>query len=399
MARNPLAPGRTGRAKAAKKGQAGYDNPRENIDPHVKTQVLSTNQGVFDNILFTTTGLGSTAIEFGDGQKIATGFTDNRFRFTGGDIDINRGDLMIDDGYGIDCFDNSQDTTVYIQNSNATYVANVQIEGRIINPLSPVRIQEGIKLAYELAETNYVLFTVESDGDLTLSSNKASYVVDFGDGVLTTTGSITGVNVTSGADPGHTHTSASAGLWESEDATTIKPKSDKNILIETTTDASPEILLTSNNNTRGIKIELDKDGGNDDLEIIGQTTGKNTELCIKALDGENASLRLYSGNNFANLYYNSDDELIIKNTTQDKDIKIQFDDGGVDKELLIDASANTIDLGDTLLTTTGICTLGDSSQMATSAAPTADADIANKKYVSVIMLEEEEQSDNYVEED
>lgn len=39
-----LSLGRTGRARAARKGQAGYDNPRENIDPHVKTKVVSTQE-------------------------------------------------------------------------------------------------------------------------------------------------------------------------------------------------------------------------------------------------------------------------------------------------------------------------------------------------------------------
>ena len=38
-------PSRTGRAKAvAEKGQAGYDNPRENIDPFIKTQAISTKE-------------------------------------------------------------------------------------------------------------------------------------------------------------------------------------------------------------------------------------------------------------------------------------------------------------------------------------------------------------------
>ena len=44
MVINLLGSGHTGRAKAAKKGQAGYDNPRENIDPHVRTQAISTKE-------------------------------------------------------------------------------------------------------------------------------------------------------------------------------------------------------------------------------------------------------------------------------------------------------------------------------------------------------------------
>lgn len=42
----PLVNIKTGRAAAAKaaQGSAGYDNPRDNIDPHVKTQVVSTKE-------------------------------------------------------------------------------------------------------------------------------------------------------------------------------------------------------------------------------------------------------------------------------------------------------------------------------------------------------------------
>ena len=41
-----LGPSHTGRARAAKVsiGQAGYDNSRENIDPHIKTKVVSTKE-------------------------------------------------------------------------------------------------------------------------------------------------------------------------------------------------------------------------------------------------------------------------------------------------------------------------------------------------------------------
>ena len=44
MVVNPIRTIFTGRAKAARLGDAGYDNPRENIDPHVKTKVISTKE-------------------------------------------------------------------------------------------------------------------------------------------------------------------------------------------------------------------------------------------------------------------------------------------------------------------------------------------------------------------
>ena len=44
MVKLPTFNSSTGRAKAAAQGQAGFDNPRENIDPHVKTKVISTKE-------------------------------------------------------------------------------------------------------------------------------------------------------------------------------------------------------------------------------------------------------------------------------------------------------------------------------------------------------------------
>lgn len=39
----------TGRARASTKGQAGYDNPRENIDPNIKTKTISQQQGTIEH--------------------------------------------------------------------------------------------------------------------------------------------------------------------------------------------------------------------------------------------------------------------------------------------------------------------------------------------------------------
>lgn len=44
MVRNPISPGSTGRSRAAKRDNPGYDNPRENIDPHIKTKAVSTKE-------------------------------------------------------------------------------------------------------------------------------------------------------------------------------------------------------------------------------------------------------------------------------------------------------------------------------------------------------------------
>jgi len=44
MVSNPLIVTKTGRAKAARLGHAGYDNPRENIDPFIKTKAISSKE-------------------------------------------------------------------------------------------------------------------------------------------------------------------------------------------------------------------------------------------------------------------------------------------------------------------------------------------------------------------
>lgn len=36
--------------KQTQQGAAGYDNPRENIDPHVKTQVVTSKQGSMQDV-------------------------------------------------------------------------------------------------------------------------------------------------------------------------------------------------------------------------------------------------------------------------------------------------------------------------------------------------------------
>lgn len=40
----------TGRAKASSQGNAYYDNPRENIDPHLKTKVISSKEGTIEKV-------------------------------------------------------------------------------------------------------------------------------------------------------------------------------------------------------------------------------------------------------------------------------------------------------------------------------------------------------------
>jgi len=130
----------------------------------------------------------------------------------------------------------------------------------------------------------------------------------------------------------------------------------------------PEIYMIGVN--RGIKLEMDDAASNDDFDIYGQTAAVNTEVSVHSMDGQSASLRLYSGNtNYTNIAVNSDDHFKILNNVEDKNITLQVNDGGVNKQVIVCYGA------------TGTATLTDGSNLATDAAPINDVDIVNKKYV------------------
>ena len=100
---------------------------------------------------------------------------------------------------------------------------------------------------------------------------------------------IVGANVTSGADPGHTHTGGSVSGFLVDDANDVT--------------------------TGGIEMDY--------LHI----TGTSSALTLTE----------------------SADDFTLANPNQDKDIIFDFNDGGVSKNFTIDASANTLDLGDGML--------------------------------------------------
>ena len=70
--------------------------------------------------------------------------------------------------------------------TDTIYVGNVT--SSVTNVFEILDTGTQLRLAYDTS--NYFTFTTQSDGDLTLDSNKASYTLDFGDGILTTTGKV-----------------------------------------------------------------------------------------------------------------------------------------------------------------------------------------------------------------
>jgi len=136
------------------------------------------------------------------------------------------------------------------------------------------------------------------------------------------------------------------------------------ILFESSDASDPTFIFKTTNIAHQINILLDESAVNDILSIEGQTASIDTQIDIHAQDGQDAKLRLFSGQtNCGMIFLNLHDNLIIKNTVQNKDIKFTFDDGGVSKTITIDASADkikhsagTFNFDDDNLTTTGIGT-------------------------------------------
>jgi hypothetical protein len=105
--------------------------------------------------------------------------------------------------------------------------------------------------------------------------------------------------------------------------------------------------------------------------LYGKVASSKCELHWMDEDGD--EIQLSAGGNFGgcNVELVANKDLIGSSTS---DITIN-----TNKFTVAGATGNTVIAG--TLGVTGVATLADSSQMASSAAPTADADIANKKYV------------------
>ncbi|KKN53630.1 hypothetical protein LCGC14_0600610 [marine sediment metagenome] len=111
--------------------------------------------------------------------------------------------------------------------------------------------------------------------------------------------------------------------------------------------SQPEMAFTSED---GVQLQFTKDG--DLFSSAGFTVSGTSTF--------NGSITLGAGDD------------LIGSATSD----ITFN---TNKFTVAGATGNVVAAG--TLTVSGVATLGDSSQMATSAAPTTDADLANKKYV------------------
>ncbi len=112
--------------KATPKGAAGFDNPRENIDPHIKTQAISTKEIKTDSI----------SLKFGDIVSEQNPYNTEaiRLKATSSDVDVVIGDALgfftvwnVTDERGADSvFDVDNDGNVNIA-GDLTAVGNIGI--------------------------------------------------------------------------------------------------------------------------------------------------------------------------------------------------------------------------------------------------------------------------------
>ena len=147
--------------------------------------------------------------------------------------------------------------------------------------------------------------------------------------------------------------SLAAPLWQRTASTLSPVTSGDKIQIETADASDPEITFKTTNTAHQIDMHMDEGAINDDLDIHGRTAGVATEVCVHALDGENAVLRLYSGTAYSTLAQNSNDDIKLINLKIDKDLILQTNSGGVSKMVTFNGSANEFNMGDTDIVTTG----------------------------------------------
>jgi len=242
---------------------------------------------------------------------------------------------------------------------------------------------------------------------------------DFKAGDIGTTGSISGVNVTSGADPGHTHTGSSIShlgleslsdpdadrivFWDDSEGalkwlacgnsiaittvtldtiqdirTTASPTfagltvtgtTSPTVLVQSTDASDPAVSLKTTNTAHQVDFALDESAVADHVDFKGQTASVGTFFHIIAQTGQIAKCGVVQGTYRGELIMGAAGHLSLINTAQDCNLVLGIDDGGVDKTITWDAdvdklkhSAGTFDFDNDNITSTGILTAGALSE-------------------------------------
>lgn len=127
-------------------------------------------------------------------------------------------------------------------------------------------------------------------------------------------------------------------IWETSVVTDLGWDNTEKLLTIGSTDPSTKSpgvsFRTSKVTANRIDLILDENSSHDRLMVVGKTPLKNTFFEIKALDGEDAYLIMYSGGSYSLIGHDSLDDFNIMGTGEDRDMIFSINDGSVVKEVL-----------------------------------------------------------------
>jgi len=127
-------------------------------------------------------------------------------------------------------------------------------------------------------------------------------------------------------------------VWEPTVVTDLGWDNTEKLLIVGSTDPStkdPGISFrTSTATANRVDLIMDESSSHDKISVIGKTLLKNTFFQIKALDGEDANLLLFSGSSYSLLTHDANDDFILMATAENKDMIFSINHGSVITEVL-----------------------------------------------------------------
>jgi hypothetical protein len=145
--------------------------------------------------------------------------------------------------------------------------------------------------------------------------------------------------------------SGNMGLGDSTpDVTGIHiSKASAELRIETGNTTDPTLSFVTTNTEHQVDVYMDESASKCTINFEGITALQDMQFNIKAPDGEQALVNLFSGSNFCRFYMNTADNFFIHNATSNKDIFFQINDGGTTKNVLtIDGSEASVGIGNTV---------------------------------------------------